>query len=1802
MRSIKKAYKIIKNFIRIRRNRTKERMGLILDRMEPLREAKKSTISFIAGIARNAKIFRIPLIVVLFLFIFVYNVIFHTLAHFKLREKLAKAVATAMTIVLTITSINVPIFAALGGDGDGIAIMEALDLEDAVASQTLHVGASESDIVFPDKIRVSIEDSSDSTPDPAGPTPDPAGPTPDPAGPTPDPAGPTPDPAGPTPDPEDPSSEEGVLSTSFTVIELEVNWVLNASHSSAAVFNGNAAGTYRYDPELPEGYYLDTDVELPYIEVTVIEDGDDGDDGEDGDDDEEDDEDLIDPQSDDADSATFANYGYPYGKNMSSSSVTLVIEVAEDDATYQWQVCSTKNGSYFDISGATQATYTFTPTANMWYRCVVNGLASKPVKLTTPSTMGRSFTGVRNSSQWYITNDTMAYWVDGASFDAVGLYNYNGQDYMIQTSYNKQWYMRTDASATPSVSSSTSPCNLDAVRVAFNDADDYVLLFEADLAAGQQAFGFGCDTQLASYSITTYSDSAALIGLFDGGNLQQVSMIGAASMEAAVDTDPAFVIAPITGGDITFWLGYYSSRQYFGFNTAGNVSSKVDYKGQSVRGKVEGEDSGMTMCWRNVPSGGKVQFRFGVGDVAHTGAISAKTIVTSNTITVADADPDVYYMLEKVNGDGTYSTSYVRLDAASGYYEVCDSSNPAKTVWVNPAVAGDIVFSGLEQNTGYRVVMLSKTDYQKMMAGDQTVEPSVTEDILTAIDPINPPKSEDDEDGYLIPEFTFTSTSIVGKNLDTSFSYNLQKENGSNVYSSFLPVNADGTIAFSNLQPGTDYYLVARSAHNMNSDRIKMTTYPTVSFHANGHGTAPQSIYNVVPGSTVAAPHMEHVTGFAFDGWFKEAACTNEWDFETDVVNANTVLYAKWTPHTHHWVITQSSTSEVRAYCDSNDTDTPCPYYGTSLSDCSHYLKVALATPNASYDNGGYAGENLVDTLTVVDSSSVSVSAVKYYSSSARDTAHLLGSAPTEVGTYYTEVTITVDGGSTYSIYSSFTISEKTLFSTALTIINEINVATGSEIAANYEVKDGNYTLVEGVDYDVDGSSDIAATEIGSYSITVVFKGNYTGTATKTWKITDATPPTANIEISGIAMNYDIFRNPDTITYDRFFNSSREITITAADAENSSSLLDISYYLASTGYTLNQVKHFADSRWISITDGAKITVSDNRHYVVYVKVADPSGNVTYINSQGFTIDTFAPSIRGIETNGAYCNDTSFRVFDGFTGVASVKIDDAEVYSEGMVDYALIGVDSSVTHKVEVTDKAGNTSTVTGIKLHVEANHHWKDPQVITQADCTHVGTSRTTCGTCGAYHDTDIPALGHEYDYLNDDNWSITWTYDASTETYSAIGYVACERGCGHHESFGSATASRSVTVAPTKDQEGVATYTAVITYTLPGGGTDTKTVTKDVTLQKLEDVKTYGDATSNSENELSTGIITTDNVPTILVGGFDTDVAYNTITLYNRTLLEDTDNYINTSIYLYLEIQNVLLNENAADRSQIEDMFSEMVGNTYNKSNTVFLDISLYCQRMNEEIDATGNVISTDTTTSQLNRTSSLVTINVDVNTLNFPAPVPGMRRTYLVERSHDYGDGNGLVSQIIYNAESVNGTIPITTDMFCTFAITYKDTLMWRAPVVSPKDKTTDSEDAEAPKDEKPKKVHPKDENASEEEDVTSTDDVVSEVATNDTPSEDDADSPVIGTVDGQEELQKTKDSCFVHFWMILIVVLGTVAAVLLRKKNIAFYIVLAAEVVASALLLIPGHCVLDYIFLVIVVIIAGVQWLLIRKTNTK
>ena len=71
-----------------------------------------------------------------------------------------------------------------------------------------------------------------------------------------------------------------------------------------------------------------------------------------------------------------------------------------------------------------------------------------------------------------------------------------------------------------------------------------------------------------------------------------------------------------------------------------------------------------------------------------------------------------------------------------------------------------------------------------------------------------------------------------------------------------------------------------------------MPTINTVKFDTQGGSVVFSEDF--FSGDKVLRPTNPTWEGHVFNGWYKEAACTNTWNFDTDVVTGNITLYAKW--------------------------------------------------------------------------------------------------------------------------------------------------------------------------------------------------------------------------------------------------------------------------------------------------------------------------------------------------------------------------------------------------------------------------------------------------------------------------------------------------------------------------------------------------------------------------------------------------------------------------------------------------------------------------------------------------------------------------------------------------------------------------------------------------------------------------------------------------------------------------------------------------------------------------------------------
>ena len=115
----------------------------------------------------------------------------------------------------------------------------------------------------------------------------------------------------------------------------------------------------------------------------------------------------------------------------------------------------------------------------------------------------------------------------------------------------------------------------------------------------------------------------------------------------------------------------------------------------------------------------------------------------------------------------------------------------------------------------------------------------------------------------------------------------------------YTPDTANQNYCMSSISVGSDgslYYTNDSGklfAIKGNGERLKRFT---VTFDANGKDAELPASQRVKQGHPVIEPSAKPTcAGFTFAGWYKDAACTQAWDFAKDVVTADMTLYAKWT-------------------------------------------------------------------------------------------------------------------------------------------------------------------------------------------------------------------------------------------------------------------------------------------------------------------------------------------------------------------------------------------------------------------------------------------------------------------------------------------------------------------------------------------------------------------------------------------------------------------------------------------------------------------------------------------------------------------------------------------------------------------------------------------------------------------------------------------------------------------------------------------------------------------------------------------
>lgn len=328
----------------------------------------------------------------------------------------------------------------------------------------------------------------------------------------------------------------------------------------------------------------------------------------------------------------------------------------------------------------------------------------------------------------------------------------------------------------------------------------------------------------------------------------------------------------------------------------GNLEAKAKYRAHGFYSYGKTKIKGGTIIATVIPTadGGKSN-AYGAYSAANTTTISGNPTFTINAPTAAYGAFAAGNTPDKKTGAATNGT----VDVQGGTFNVTATDGAAYGVHAN---AGKRAISSTA--SGYTPGNYTSFGTVKVSGGEFNISGTTT---VYGINVVKTSLS-----ALTVGETTYPAVTKYGDATITGGKFNMTSSDGS-----AYAMNSAATATYLKIQGG--YYSTKRTDASETSNIEDKYTAPakdcnyhvlplegenpykyevaeayTVTFNANGHGTAPEAQV-VKDGQKATEPSPLSETGYTFGGWYKEEACTNQWDFATATVTAAQTLYAKWT-------------------------------------------------------------------------------------------------------------------------------------------------------------------------------------------------------------------------------------------------------------------------------------------------------------------------------------------------------------------------------------------------------------------------------------------------------------------------------------------------------------------------------------------------------------------------------------------------------------------------------------------------------------------------------------------------------------------------------------------------------------------------------------------------------------------------------------------------------------------------------------------------------------------------------------------
>lgn len=185
----------------------------------------------------------------------------------------------------------------------------------------------------------------------------------------------------------------------------------------------------------------------------------------------------------------------------------------------------------------------------------------------------------------------------------------------------------------------------------------------------------------------------------------------------------------------------------------------------------------------------------------------------------------------------------------------------------------------------------------------------------------------------------------------------------------------------------------------------------------------------------------------------------------------------------------------------------------------------------------------------------------------------------------------------------------------------------------------------------------------------------------------DTSNPTFDGEGEGIVVSDSIWRSfLAQITFERFFTDTQAVHIAGADAQ--SGIVSYEYQISATQRTLEELTD--STNWIA---GSNFNIAPGamQENIIYAKVTNGAGLVSYISSDGIVYDTQNPLIENVVEGTIYYGE-SYEVAVSDDYLSEILLDGASVAVQGTTTTVSVPASDS-QHTLTVTDRTGNHTTV-----------------------------------------------------------------------------------------------------------------------------------------------------------------------------------------------------------------------------------------------------------------------------------------------------------------------------------------------------------------------------------------------------------------------------------------------------------------------------------------------------------------------------